>query len=313
MGSECGETGVIWLKRDGQPGFSNAQARQLLRAGHEDAEAAEAAALTALKAHCATSGAQPSVWQWQYNGRVHRLRVEWQPLSADGGTLVLLTDSDHWALRAQNQADAMQYRNLTRLYVGITHDLRSPLNAMVMNLELLKRMLQNAGPAQERQQRYATVLSEEIRRLHSSLNLLLEQLAPVRDEATPINLNELLATLQQLLAPQLRQQRITLTMTLPARPIRSYGCADRLRQALLSVLITVLRALPDDTALTVALAASVTQAQITIQTTTALVLDPDADLAAAQAVLAANGGAWSLETTAQGGSCLYLILPLAAA
>lgn len=311
MLSDIIETGVIWLKIDGRPGFVNEQARQLLADGHEDGWDA---ALKALKAHCAETGGRFSEWSWRSGEQVRHLCVEPHLLADTGGTLVLLADRDRLALLAQSQPEAMQCRNLTRLYIGIAHDLRSPLNAMVMNLELLKQMTSGSSGlslAQDRQRRYVEVLSEEIGRLNNYLSLLLDQLAPARDTILPINLNELLATLQRLLEPQIRQQRVRLTMTAPVQTVRVYGCADRIKHALLSVLVTALQALPDGGELTVTLDATATLGQVTIRAAGAtLAHDRQEELVTARQVLAQNGGTLSLTATGQDGASLTLTLTL---
>jgi signal transduction histidine kinase len=142
---------------------------------------------------------------------------------------------------------AIQMRGLTRFYAAFVHDLKAPLNAMVLTLELLKLNVQEAGDGsgtQDKQLRYVGVLNEEIRRLDRQLRNLLSHTATSGQQRQEVDLRVLLHELEALLAPQAKHQRVTLTARVPDEAVTLVANADRLKQAMLNVLINALEAMP---------------------------------------------------------------------
>lgn len=139
---------------------------------------------------------------------------------------------------------ASQMSALSGLYPGVVHDLRSPLNALVVNLELLKASISD-DPDVERQERYVRILDEELMRLNDAIDRLLPAAAPPRDERGPFDLGEVVREVQALLAPQARHQRVAIEIDAPAEPLVLEGWRDRLKQALLAIAVNGLEAMPE--------------------------------------------------------------------
>ncbi len=128
------------------------------------------------------------------NGRSGRLRFEVYQLNEDEweGHLVVVKSRESIDALEEELRLAIQMRGFARFYMAFAHDLRAPLNAMVMNLELLADTLRatSNGDAgiRERQERYIAVLKEEIARLDRYLHTLLDQATPVADELAQLAL-----------------------------------------------------------------------------------------------------------------------------
>lgn len=144
---------------------------------------------------------------------------------------------------------AAQLRGLTRLYRGVAHDLKAPLNAMVLNLELLKQSLSapEAADSDElaRQRGRLQIVEEELARLGRALETLLSQTAPVRPLRERFDLRDLVREIENLLGPQARQQRVNLRVETPAAEVLVDARRDALKQALLNLAINGLEAMPD--------------------------------------------------------------------
>ena len=97
----------------------------------------------------------------------------------------------------------------------------------------------------QKQVKHIGVLNEEIRRLDRQLRTLLSHTAPPSQERQEFDLRALLGDLEALLAPQAKRQRVDLTTRLPDQPVTLVGHADRLKQAILNILINALEAMPD--------------------------------------------------------------------
>ncbi len=139
---------------------------------------------------------------------------------------------------------ASQMSSLAGLYPGVVHDLKSPLNALVVNLELLKSSV-SESPDVERQRRYVRILDEELMRLNGAIERLLPAAAPPSEARGRFDLGQVVREVQALLAPRARQQRVTLEIALQDAPLWLEGWRDRVKQALLSIAVNGLEAMPE--------------------------------------------------------------------
>ncbi len=162
-------------------------------------------------------------------------------------------------------------RSLAQITPAVAHDLRAPINAMVLNLEVLKETLAAAGgvsPAQlvqpahppgagreprERQQRYVAVLREELSRLHQSLELFLAHIAPRADRLETLDLRGPAQDLAALLRPSARKQQARVEALLPEASVPVLAHRYQLRLALLHFGLAALELVPRDGTLEVRL------------------------------------------------------------
>lgn len=136
-----------------------------------------------------------------------------------------------------------QLDGLGRVYRMLAHELRAPLSAMVINLDLLHESLSREHGVPVSARRHVDVLREELQRLRRSLSGILTQTVP---EAAPqkFDLTGSLGDLVALLAPQARCQGVELEARLADEPLTVRGYPDRLRQAFLNVAVNALEAMP---------------------------------------------------------------------
>jgi signal transduction histidine kinase len=189
-------------------------------------------------------------------GGAPRLKLDFYELGAErcDGYLVLVKSAESLEAIENELGLAIQMRGLNRFYAAFAHDLKAPLNAMVMTLELLKLNLQNGGDddgARAKQIKHIGVLNEEIRRLDRHVRTLLSHTAPPSPVRQEFDLRALLDDLEALLAPQAKRQKVSLTTRLPEQPMTMVGHADRLKQAILNILINALEAMPGGGTLTI--------------------------------------------------------------
>lgn len=177
--------------------------------------------------------------------------------------------TDHASTLQQNLLDAARLRALTRLHLGVAHDLRAPLNAIALNLANLKHALTEAAELPEREEHRHTVelMEEELRRLQRSVEALLQQTEPSAEGAETMDVRSLLADLELLVRPQARQQRLRLEVELPGEPATVAARRDRVQQAILSLLVNAVEATPRDGVVTVELRALPDWVEVTVRDT----------------------------------------------
>lgn len=146
---------------------------------------------------------------------------------------------------------ATRYRSLTILQAGAAHDLRGPLNSMVVNLELLKQSMnapgRTAGNDSEsgRRDHYINVIQQEIYRLNRYVQALLELTAPSDGGCLEADVVQLVTEITGLIRAQAKLQRVHLDWYLPDHPVIVPCQKIALRQVLLNLIINALEAMPE--------------------------------------------------------------------
>ena len=178
-----------------------------------------------------------------------RIEAELHRLEGEDCDDYLMLLRDPRALEAL-EADARlasQLEGLGRVYRTMAHELRAPLSAMMINLDLLRESLGTMEAAEpgnaQSQRRYVDVLREELNRLNRSLHGILTQTVPDA-QAREFDVAASLRDLATLLAPQARRLGIELRTDLGDNPLVMRGYPDRLRQAFLNVTVNALEAMP---------------------------------------------------------------------
>jgi len=168
-----------------------------------------------------------------------------------GGPAYLALFKERRALDAL-QADlrlAVQMRHLHRSFRQAAHDLRAPLHALTLNVELLRGDFELAASQPEQAGRDARerfdLVSREIGRLSRMLQELLSQGGPPRDRPRVFGLRRLLTEVLALTRPGAARQHVVTHLRLPPQRVAVLGARDHLKQAFINLLANALEAMPD--------------------------------------------------------------------
>jgi signal transduction histidine kinase len=335
------DVGVLLLDSDENLDFANTPARELLDCpdGGDMTECWKEVRETldhplSLWAGRETSGATRLDLELPSNGTPKHLRLEIYRLDDESeGYLVLVKSREMMEALEKELGLAIQMRGLGRFYAAFAHDLKAPLNAMSMNLELLDQAILKAQtdeePTFERQQRYVRVLRNEVFRLDRELRTLLSHASTPTDTVEEFDLRELIHDLASVLDPQARRQRITFSAVLPEGGVLFTGHRDRLKQALLNIVINALEAMPDGGKLSVELKGEGGQVQISVRDTgpgipedlqrkiydmsfTTKSGGSGVGLFVANSVVQSYGGLIHIDSSPGDGTCFHIFLPVAA-
>lgn len=174
--------------------------------------------------------------------RLHVVEIEEEDCA---GYLVLIKDCASISALEQNLRLAGYMRTLSVLYRACLHDLRAPLNAMVLNLELLRDSLGSPerGEATDRQLKYVDVVHSQVDRITRGLETLLRRNFAAEEERSLFDLRELVQEVTELVEPFARSRRHRVEPELPAGPTQVRGFRDRLHQVLLNLVNNGLEAM----------------------------------------------------------------------
>jgi signal transduction histidine kinase len=129
-----------------------------------------------------------------------------------------------------------------RLTSGVGHEVKNPINAIVVHLELLKAKLGDAGaPAM----RHLEVIDAEIHRLDRVVQMLVDFSRPVELQLREQDLRGVIGDVLALAAEELSTRNVTLVSSLPDEPMIANVDSDLLKQAVLNVIENGAQAMPE--------------------------------------------------------------------
>lgn len=141
---------------------------------------------------------------------------------------------------------------LGRLMAGVAHEVKNPLNAMTIHLELLKQKLARqpvpagaAGLPATDVAKHVTIIGEEIRRLDQVVVGFLKFVRPEELKLQPVHLAALMSDVRTTVAPDAEQLGIAIKLECPDSLPEINADLGMLRQALLNLAINACHAMPD--------------------------------------------------------------------
>jgi signal transduction histidine kinase len=133
---------------------------------------------------------------------------------------------------------------LGRLTSGVAHEVKNPLNAMMIHLELVKARLAAPRPDLPGVRESLDIIGAEIRRLDRVVNGFLKFVRSHELALKPVDLNALAQGVVALLEAEWKPARIRFALALDGGCPRISGDEELLRQALLNVVVNACQAMP---------------------------------------------------------------------
>jgi signal transduction histidine kinase len=135
-----------------------------------------------------------------------------------------------------------------RLTRGVAHEVKNPINAIVLHLQLLRNKLAQQEPDTRR---HMDIIDTEIRRLDRVVQTLVDFTRPRDLHLEEIDLRRLMEDVAQLAAPDAEQHGVTIERHMPEQPLPIKVDLDLMKQALLNVVINGVQAMPQGGLLTI--------------------------------------------------------------
>jgi signal transduction histidine kinase len=186
----------------------------------------------------------PQTLQLGASGAVPKVEFSIQFVEAQGermGALVTLRDAGTRA-HLESQIDvAAKLAALGKLTSGVAHEVKNPLNAMVLQVELLKSKLGDQGDEVAPQLK---ILSAELRRLDRVVKTFLDFNRPVELRPAEVDVETLIHEVLALAEPQAKQNSVQLTLDRNGSLPRLRLDPDLMKQALLNLVLNGCQAMP---------------------------------------------------------------------
>jgi len=164
------------------------------------------------------------------------------------GALLTLRDAES-VRQIQDEIEISRQMSASgRTTRGVAHEVKNPINAIVLHLQLLQSKLQQIDPDTRR---HMDIIGNEIHRLDRVVQILVDFTRPRDLHFEEIDLRRLLEDVIMLATPDTEQHGVTVKRRLGAEPLGVKVDVDVMKQAILNVIINGMQAMPQGGTLTI--------------------------------------------------------------
>jgi PAS domain S-box-containing protein len=183
------------------------------------------------------------------NGRRVQVSLDFiQDKTTQIGALLIMRDSES-VRRLEDEIEMSRRMSAgSRLTRGVAHEVKNPINAIVLHLHLLQNKLQQADPGTRR---HIDIIGNEIHRLDRVVQILVDFTRPRDLKLEEVDLRRLLDDVALLASPDAEQHGVAMVKDLPSQPLLVKVDTDFVKQAILNIMINGVQAMPDGGTLTV--------------------------------------------------------------
>ena len=158
------------------------------------------------------------------------------------GALLILRDSES-ARRIEDEIELSRRISASgRVTRGVAHEVKNPINAIVLHLQLLRNKMQQIDPDTGR---HVDIIDSEIHRLDRVVQILVDFTRPRELHMEDADLKLLLDEVVMLASPDAAQHGVTISKNLPAGKIPVKVDTDLVKQAILNVVLNGVQAMPN--------------------------------------------------------------------
>ena len=164
------------------------------------------------------------------------------------GALLTMRDAES-ARRIEDEIELSRRISASgRVTRGVAHEVKNPINAIVLHLQLLRNKLQQLDPDTTR---HVDIIDSEIHRLDRVVQILVDFTRPRDLHLEETDLRLILDEVSLLAAPDAEQHGVSLIRELPNEPVVVKVDVDFIKQAILNVVINGVQSMPNRGTLTV--------------------------------------------------------------
>jgi len=160
------------------------------------------------------------------------------------GTLLTLRDTGSALELEQELEVARRLAAIGRLTANVGHEVKNPINAMVVHLELLRGKLAAGAFDSQGAQKHVEILADEMHRLDRVVETLADFSRPMELDLRDHDLRRVVEQTLELAGAELKEHGVRVAFGSPPTPIPVHVDAELMRQALLNLLLNAKQAMP---------------------------------------------------------------------
>jgi signal transduction histidine kinase len=131
---------------------------------------------------------------------------------------------------------------ISHLTGGVAHEIKNPLNAIALRLEILRGLVTARTPEADPE---IALISKEIMRLDRVVKTFLDFTRPLKLDFREVNLAMLAREVATLVAPEASRRNVRIEIIAPPESVVIRGDRDHLKQALLNIVMNGVEAMKD--------------------------------------------------------------------
>jgi signal transduction histidine kinase len=164
------------------------------------------------------------------------------------GTLLTIRDAES-VRRIENEIElSRRLAAIGRLTSGVAHEVKNPINAIVIHLEILRERLLQMDPETKR---HMDIISSEFQRLDRVVKTLVDFSRPMELRLEETDLRRITDEVVALASPEAQQLGVTIVNERSPNPMPARVDEDLVKQALLNVVLNGVQAMQNGGTLTV--------------------------------------------------------------
>lgn len=145
--------------------------------------------------------------------------------------------------------DKDRMTNLGELAAVLAHEMKNPMNSIIINLETLRNTISDlTGGAESlnstKAKKYLDVIEGEVKRLDKVLRGFLDFANPPQSTKVRFKINPIIKLMADFMGQEFKQKGISVDLDLEQDLPAIHGSADQFKQALLNLMINALQATP---------------------------------------------------------------------
>jgi PAS domain S-box-containing protein len=156
------------------------------------------------------------------------------------GALLTMRDAES-VRRLENELEVSQrMASIGRLTSGVAHEVKNPINAIAIHLELLREKMRAPDDGSSR---HMKIINDEIHRLDRVVKTLADFNRPIDPKFTTFDIRRPIDEVTQLAAPDAARNGVTIESRLGNDPLPVNADSDLIKQALLNVVLNGVQAM----------------------------------------------------------------------
>jgi signal transduction histidine kinase len=178
------------------------------------------------------------------------------------GALLSMRDAES-VRRIENEIElSRRLAAIGRLTSGVAHEVKNPINAIVVHLELLREKMREVDPDTGR---HLDIIGREIHRLDRVVQMLVDFNRPLELRLADFDLRKVVEDVALLASPEAARLGVKLETKLSGTPLPVRADADLIKQALLNVVLNGVQAMANGGVLDIAARQQDTAASIEVR------------------------------------------------
>ena len=182
------------------------------------------------------------------------------------GNLLQIRDITMSTLMEEQMRRMERYSGLGSLLGGLHHEIRNPLAALSLHIQLLEEQLEIDGTS-DHSRNMLDIIQTELTRISRVLATFQDFASVGHLDMTQVNLNDLVDRQVELVAPQAQGRGINIELKLGQNPCIVSADPGRLEQVLLNLMVNAMDAMPQGGALGVSVTLDENSAKIEVSDT----------------------------------------------